>query len=1237
MASTRIQHLNRDGSDHCPLLISCSKNQDKVPSSFRFLHAWVLHHGFKKSVEQNWNLPIHGSGLQAFWAKQRRLKQSLKRWNKEVFGDIFHNLKVAEQRAVDCELIFQQEQSIGNRAAMNKAYAQLNHYLSAEELFWKQKSGIKWLVEGEHNTKFFHMRVKKKRIKSHIFKIQNSDGSWIEEPDAVKSSAVEFFSSLMKKEPCNMSRFDAPLIPAIISDSDNLSLCADPTREELKEAVFNIDKDSVAGPDGFSSYFYQQCWDTVANDLLDAVIDFFHGAELPRGITSTTIVLLPKNHNASKWSDFRPISLCNVLNKIITKILANRLAKVLPAIITDNQSGFVGGRLISDNILLAHELIGKIDRKSRGENIALKLDMMKAYDRLEWDFLFRMLEQLGFNSQWIFMIRRCISNCWFSLLINGGAVGYFKSERGLRQGDSISPLLFILATEYLSRGLNALFAQYPSLHYASDCSMSVSHLAFADDILIFTNGAKSSLQKILKFLQEYEEISGQRINHSKNCFITHRNVANSGKQIISQVTGFIHKCLPITYLGVPLYKGPKKVILFDELVEKIRERIEGWDNKILSPSGCITLLRSVLSSLPIYLLQVLKPPICVIEKIDRMFNNFLSGGSAGTRHIHWSAWHKITLPSSEGGLDIRGLGDVFEAFSMKLWWRFMSSNSILTLFMRTKYCTAQISRYFQPKVQDSQTWKRMLASCTTAENYIRWRIGKGELFFWHDCWMGDTPLVNRFPLFASSMTKVSHFYDDGSWNVEKLNNVLPEDVVVEILNIPINPPNDDRAYWVPTSDGQFTTKSIWEIVRKRQLVNPMFDLIWHKSVPLTISFFLWRLLQNWIPVEIRLKTKGFQLASKCQHCNSEESLLHVMWKCPIAIQVWTYFKKFFQINIIHPQNVSQIIWAWLYSGDYTKKGHIRKLMPLLIFWFLWVERNDAKHRNLGMYPNRVVWRVLKLIHQLFHGRQFQRWQWRGDLQIAQTWGLIFQQAVPPPPRIFSWHKPSSGEFKLNVDGSAKHNFHNAAGGGLLRDHTGTLIFGFSENFGSCDSLQAELMALHRGLLLCTAYSVSRLWIEMDAKVVVHMINEGHQGSSRTRYLLASIRRSLSSISFRISHIHREGNQAADHLENQGHTHQNLKVFSQAENQLRGKYREVESPLTPSVFEISSSSEEASSVHMKNSLPSSCCANFIRWPSRPAWAAWDGMELVPSLISLVLATGFLAEAFLTNLCSLSGKT
>ncbi|EOY17514.1 Uncharacterized protein TCM_042330 [Theobroma cacao] len=1150
---TRIQHLNRDGSDHCPLLISCFNSSEKAPSSFRFQHAWVLHHDFKTSVESNWNLPINGSGLQAFWSKQHRLKQHLKWWNKAVFGDIFSKLKEAEKRVEECEILHQQEQTFESRIKLNKSYAQLNKQLNIEELFWKQKSGVKWVVEGERNTKFFHMRMQKKRIRSHIFKVQDPEGRWIEDQEQLKHSAIEYFSSLLKVEPCYDSRFQSSLIPSIISNSENELLCAEPSLQEVKDAVFGINSESAAGPDGFSSYFYQQCWNIIAQDLLDAVRDFFHGANIPRGVTSTTLILLPKKSSASKWSDFRPISLCTVMNKIITKLLSNRLAKVLPSIITENQSGFVGGRLISDNILLAQELIGKLNTKSRGGNLALKLDMMKAYDKLDWSFLFKVLQHFGFNGQWIKMIQKCISNCWFSLLLNGRTEGYFKSERGLRQGDSISPQLFIIAAEYLSRGLNALYDQYPSLHYSSGVSISVSHLAFADDVLIFTNGSKSALQRILAFLQEYQEISGQRINVQKSCFVTHTNVSSSRRQIIAQTTGFSHQLLLITYLGAPLYKGHKKVILFNDLVAKIEERITGWENKILSPGGRITLLRSVLASLPIYLLQVLKPPICVLERVNRIFNSFLWGGSAASKKIHWASWAKISLPIKEGGLDIRNLAEVFEAFSMKLWWRFRTIDSLWTRFMRMKYCRGQLPMHTQPKLHDSQTWKRMVANSAITEQNMRWRVGQGKLFFWHDCWMGETPLTSSNQELSLSMVQVCDFFMNNSWDIEKLKTVLQQEVVDEIAKIPIDAMSKDEAYWAPTPNGEFSTKSAWQLIRKREVVNPVFNFIWHKTVPLTISFFLWRLLHDWIPVELKMKSKGFQLASRCRCCKSEESIMHVMWDNPVATQVWNYFSKFFQILVINPCTINQILGAWFYSGDYCKPGHIRTLVPIFTLWFLWVERNDAKHRNLGMYPNRIVWRILKLIQQLSLGQQLLKWQWKGDKQIAQEWGITFQAESLPPPKVFPWHKPSIGEFKLNVDGSAKLS-QNAAGGGVLRDHAGVMVFGFSENLGIQNSLQAELLALYRGLILCRDYNIRRLWIEMDAASVIRLLQGNQRGPHAIRYLLVSIRQLLSHFSFRLSHIFREGNQAADFLANRGHEHQSLQVVTVAQGKLRGMLR-----------------------------------------------------------------------------------
>ncbi|WRX22756.1 Reverse transcriptase domain - like 10 [Theobroma cacao] len=397
----------------------------------------------------------------------------------------------------------------------------------------------------------------------------------LENQKQIEVSTIEYFAKLLKAEATNLTRFNTNLIPYLISDMDNQALCAEPIMQEVKEAVYAIDKDSTVGLDEFSSLFYQQCWHIIAKDLLIAVKDFFSRSSFLKGVTSTTLVLLAKKLDAESWSDFHLISLCIVFNKIITKLLANRLAKILSSLILDNQSGFINGRLISDNILLAQELVSKINYKARGGNVILKLDMMKAYDRLNWDFLYLILEKFGFSCQWIDIIKRCISNCWFSLLVNGHLVGYFKSERGLRQNDSISLLLFILAAKYLSRG----------------CSLNISHLAYADEIMIFTNGSKSALEKA----------SGQKISQQQSCFIT-------APSIIAQSTGFHHKTLPVTYLGVLFHKGPKKTLLFDSLLSKIRDRISGWENKVLLPGGRITLIRSVLSSLPIYLLQVLKPP-----------------------------------------------------------------------------------------------------------------------------------------------------------------------------------------------------------------------------------------------------------------------------------------------------------------------------------------------------------------------------------------------------------------------------------------------------------------------------------------------------------------------------------------------------------------------------------------------------------------------------------------------------
>ncbi|KAL0448791.1 UNVERIFIED_CONTAM: hypothetical protein Slati_1435500 [Sesamum latifolium] len=275
---------------------------------------------------------------------------------------------------------------------------------------------------------------------------------------------------------------------------------------------------------------------------------------MPRSFTATTIVLIPKVDSPQTWNDFRPISLCNVTNKILSKLLYRRISQALPELISPSQSGFVPGRLISDNILLAQEMIHHLDLRYKNSNLVIKLDMSKAYDRVSWAFLLIVMQKMGFPTRFLTLIKHAIKNCWFTVLVNGEAAGFFKSTQGLRQGDPISPALFILAAEALSKGLDFLFSTHPDMYYQTQCAIKPSHLSYADDVIIFTNCKEAGLARLIQFLRGYENMSGQKINYAKSAFIPGRK-ASLIAQRIKAITGFTMKALPITYLGAPLYKG----------------------------------------------------------------------------------------------------------------------------------------------------------------------------------------------------------------------------------------------------------------------------------------------------------------------------------------------------------------------------------------------------------------------------------------------------------------------------------------------------------------------------------------------------------------------------------------------------------------------------------------------------------------------------------------------------------
>ena len=264
--------------------------------------------------------------------------------------------------------------------------------------------------------------------------------------------------------------------------------------------------------------FYQSFWSLIDVDICSTVLDCLNNCKIPLEINSTNITLIPKVKSPEPITDFRPISLCNIVYKIVSKVLANRFRVVLLSIIFENQSAFQAGRVISDNILMAFETLHYMKHQQNGKSgfLALKLDMSKAYDRVEWAYLEAIMGKMGFDRKWVNLIMECISTVSYSILINGEPSQIIHPTRGLRQGDPLSPYLFLICSE----GLHILLhqaAEAKQIRGVSICKRRprLTHLFFADDSVIFCRASLVECRKIQELLECYEKASGQQLNRSK--------------------------------------------------------------------------------------------------------------------------------------------------------------------------------------------------------------------------------------------------------------------------------------------------------------------------------------------------------------------------------------------------------------------------------------------------------------------------------------------------------------------------------------------------------------------------------------------------------------------------------------------------------------------------------------------------------------------------------------------------
>ncbi|KAL0364427.1 UNVERIFIED_CONTAM: Retrovirus-related Pol polyprotein from type-2 retrotransposable element R2DM [Sesamum angustifolium] len=302
----------------------------------------------------------------------------------------------------------------------------------------------------------------------------------------------------------------------------------------------------------------------------------------------------------SQVSDYRPISCCNVIYKAITKIVVKRMQKVLDLLIDYSHNAFIPGRSISDNILLFQELLAGYNQTRLPPRCTIKVDLQKAYDSVQWDFLLEVLKLFKFPTRFIGWIEQCVSSATFSVSLNGSIYGFFPGARGLRQGDPMSPYLFVLVMEIWSTLLRYRVRNAPDYQFHWKCTeQRILSLCFADDILLFCRADIPSIRVIKHTLSEFAELSGLKVNPNKSQIILSRAVQQEKQQMID-ILGFQEGSLPVKYLGVPLISSRLTIADCKPLINKLDTRIAGWSHLSLTFAGRAQLIKSVLSTLHSY-------------------------------------------------------------------------------------------------------------------------------------------------------------------------------------------------------------------------------------------------------------------------------------------------------------------------------------------------------------------------------------------------------------------------------------------------------------------------------------------------------------------------------------------------------------------------------------------------------------------------------------------------------------
>ncbi|KAL2230755.1 UNVERIFIED_CONTAM: hypothetical protein Sindi_1669900 [Sesamum indicum] len=765
-------------SDHSPMVLYGDRQQ-QYGGMFRFDNYLARSPEFIPSVQNIWQHNIIGTPMYAVTRKLKALKPIFREQRRNK-GDLSHNVQMAKGFLEAAQLLV-------SSSRRDELYIQLEHCwrlvlakaTKLEQIMLQQRAKMQWMKGDDQCSRVFFRKIAQRRSSRRIFQIQKK-----------------------------------PWARHILSNEESTALLLPFTPADVKQAVFDIDEDKVPGPDEYSSGFFKVAWPIVGQEVTSAVLDFFSTGRLLKQINTTLLALIPKVHSPMTVSDFRPIACCNVIYKIIAKLIVQRLSVIMDKLTSPCQAAFVPGRSIGDNIMLAQEIFTGYNQSRLPPRCALKVDIRKAYDTMDWDFLRAVMEMFGFPITFVKWIQECVTTPSFSVGLNGKPHGFFRGARGLRQGDPLSPYLFVLVMEVLHLGFLQLIDQEEIFSYHWKCEAArIFQLGFADDVILFCRANMNSLRIFKAGLDHFAEWSGLRLNVQKSHLIISRSAQALREEMLA-LLGFQEGALPMRYLGLPLISSRLTIADCRPLLLKIDKRIAGWEGTTISYAGRVQIIKSVLIALSLDWASTFILPKKVINEIEKRLRAFLWKGTTNSGYAK-VAWKDICRPKEEGGLGFKNISTLNRALMTKK----------LCDVIRCDRTSIWVEWLYQGRLQHTSIWtitdhggswgwRKILRLRMFLRIMVDYGIGDGRNFFlWQDPWHHLGPLCDSFPrglrlLGLDESSRLSTVIHEGVWQWPLITDLE----CLEITHVlPTIFGGEDRIIW-RFENGRPTVQAIYELL-----------------------------------------------------------------------------------------------------------------------------------------------------------------------------------------------------------------------------------------------------------------------------------------------------------------------------------------------------------------------------------------------------------------------------------------